>query len=157
MGKTPRHDLEDITPREEEEAAALASALDSQTRAGLPPDLLESAELLRYSGAAGELDPSKKKALLEGVLAGVGPAPKPFSWRFGWGLAAATALCAVLALVILPPNTDSSESPLPQPSRALLAAQMSAAEGSMEALDDAMAAYRSELYDALGTRYGADQ
>lgn len=161
MSKTPLHDLEEVTAREEEEAAALASALDSGQRRGVTADVLESAELLRYSGNAGELDPSRKKALLETALAGAEPSPEPSGWRLGgwrlgWSLAAA-ALCATFALVVLPPSRDSLDSPLPPPSRALLAAQVSAVEGSFEELDDVMGTYRSELYTALGTRYGADR
>ncbi|HKO90009.1 MAG TPA: hypothetical protein VJU61_02590, partial [Polyangiaceae bacterium] len=65
-------------------ASALARALEGRSTAGVPDSALETAALLRYSSAAGELSNERRAALREQVLASV-PAVSPRSGSVGAG------------------------------------------------------------------------
>ncbi len=145
---------------EEEQAEALARALDGESAVpGVPRDALGVAGLLRLS-QAGELDEARQESVLERVMSMVplpegSSAPQRSPW-LRWlvpagGLAAAAALVLVL---VLPAGPEATE--LPRPDAALLRHQAEAASGSATAarrLHAGMQRYRRDMLARLEERY----
>lgn len=158
-------DEEEIGADEQQEAEALARALDrGSAEAGLPEDALQTAALLRYQRDGGALSPDRSEAILGDVLsvadriadrAAARPEPRR-DWR--WLLGAVGLAAALLLFVWLRPGGEAAPTALPSPDLGLLRAQMARASGGEDA-DDAFEAemdnYRGAVYASLEERYGA--
>lgn len=142
---------------------------------------LEAAALLRYSTGAGELPLQRETEILDRILsdadrasateaarepAVTAAARRPSTggidwgraWRWFFGVGGLAAAAAIVLIVVRPWRSDvgpGGPTRLPAPSIELLRAQASAASegGSIAGLSGAMRSYRSQVFDALGTRY----
>lgn len=145
-----------VSEKEKQEAEALARALEGDaTAGGVPSDALEVAGMLRVSAEDAGLSDARLDQILKTTLAGAEPAKKhAHLWRWlvpAGGLAAAAAA----ALIVLTLGA-AGPTPLPRPSRELLAAQAALATGRPAAiaeLKDEMQKYRRQMYKSLAERY----
>jgi hypothetical protein len=171
---------DDADAEERAEAEALAAALDG--RAPAQPevrDALETAQLLRFSGERGALDPARGEAVLqallqraEGAQAAQRKARVIRLWPLGVGLSTVAAAAAALlyfASAHAPMASEHAPSgraeslrqeharALPRPSAQLLAAQTELVRdgGSAQRFEQAMRGYRSEVFRALEAAYPA--
>ncbi len=150
--------LDDEEPTAEElaEAERLAHALErGHSAEPVPEDALGAAALLRFAKDAGALPPERSERILQDALARARPLrakPRLGATLLGLlGLAAAGAASIVFVVRSQAPEPAS----LPAPPRALLEAQLSAANmrSSLTTLDVETMRYRREFYAKLRERY----
>ena len=149
-------DDDEPTAEELEEAAALARALErGQSHGRVPDDALEAAHLVRYSKDGGALGPRQSEDILTDVLERARPPSPSRARRFT--LLGMLALGAAAGVVfVLSPRAPEAAARLPEPPRALLAAQAEAVRtsvGGLAALSTEMAPYRASMYTALEESY----
>jgi hypothetical protein len=152
---------------EAREAEALARALDRGTASDdLPERELQTAALIRYSADGGALSEEREDALLADVIAAADkiaqkkgetkPVPAPW-WRWIAAFAGVSAVAIVIVIVVAGPLRTVEPTALPAPNASLLSAQMGRLEdtGDDARFETEMTAYRRDVYDALGERYGS--
>ncbi len=145
------------TPEELTEAEALAQALErGHDRGDVPEDALATAALLRFSNDGGALAPESNDRILAELLAREAPRParRPLRLTILGLLGVAAAGAASIVLVVRGQAPEPLA--LPAPPRALLEAQITAANvpSSLSAIDAETAKYRGVVYAKLRERYG---
>jgi hypothetical protein len=160
---TQRPDDPDAEPTAEElaEAEAFARALDPKVRSigqtPAAPAELDAAQLLRHSRDGGALPADRAAAVLARLETEQAQRRRRMRWLVPAVAISAAAAVAMVFFASRDPAPDRTAS-IPRPRADLLRAQVAAASGESTAeLNEAMRAYRDDVYGALARRYGAGE